>query len=133
MFGTFKDIFSEWRSKITNQFYIVFNNKDLFYFFHKPSIEDQKKNTKTGGSFLILSCRKTNYAGILESHGIKYEKINDSEEESQSILLRNNEIQLFWRYLTNDFIQKTTQIQLISNFYYLNSVEVLPIQLYNGK
>lgn len=78
MFSTFKDIFSEWRNKITNQFYIAFNNKDLFYFFHKPQTEDEKINTKKGGSFLILNCRKTIYAGILESYGIKYERIQDS-------------------------------------------------------
>lgn len=72
MFSTFKDIFSEWRTKINNKFYIVFNNRDIFYFFHKVQEEDLKNNKKKGGSFLVLSCRKTNYARILDNHGIKY-------------------------------------------------------------
>lgn len=78
IFGTLKEIFSEWRTKITNRFYIVFNNRDLFYFFHKVQEEDLKHNTKKGGSFSVINCRKTNYAKILDDYEIKYEKVTDS-------------------------------------------------------
>jgi len=100
---------------------MVFNNRDLFYFFHKVQPEIQKQDTKKGGSFLVLSCRKTNYEQILKNFGIKYEYIEHKESQGNSLLLKNNDVQLFWRYLTNSFMQKPTQAEFVSNFYFMNS------------